>query len=50
MSDADAYINYGTRTPTSNNAHWPVYRLADMMDFKSEDFARYYASLGDNAD
>lgn len=50
MSDADAFINYSTRTATSNNAHWPVYRLADMMLIKAEAIARYNATLGDNAD
>lgn len=34
------YMVMGTRTPTSNNAHWPVYRIADVMLIKAEAIAR----------
>lgn len=31
---------HGYRYPSSNNAHWPVYRLTDMMLIKAEALAR----------
>lgn len=40
LTTTDAYSSTSTRTESANNAHWPVYRLTDMMLIKAEAIAR----------
>ena len=40
MSQLNSFSNISGRTSSSNNAHWPVYRLTDVMLIKAEAIAR----------
>lgn len=40
LTTNDAYSSMSARTSDSNNAHWPIYRLTDMMLIKAEAIAR----------
>ena len=40
LTTSSAYSYKSTRTSSSNNAHWPVYRLTDVMLMKAEAIAR----------
>ena len=40
LTTNDAYSSMSARTSDSNNAHWPIYRLTDMMLIKAEVIAR----------
>lgn len=50
LTAVDNDISYSFRSHTSNDAHWPVYRLADVMLIKAEAIARLNMGLKDNAD
>lgn len=40
LTETDAYNGISGRTSSSNDAHWPVYRLSDMMLIEAEAIAR----------